>query len=71
MEIQEKLNQNGRHVFQVLAFPSNQFGNQEPKVINNLSEFLIFILIRKMQIFKHGLKKNIIVIFPYLLKMQL
>ncbi|CAF1127338.1 unnamed protein product [Adineta ricciae] len=28
--IQEKLNKANRNVFQVLAFPSNQFGNQEP-----------------------------------------
>ncbi|CAF0924598.1 unnamed protein product, partial [Didymodactylos carnosus] len=28
--LQQKLN-TGRNVFQVLAFPSNQFGNQEPQ----------------------------------------
>ncbi|CAF1583002.1 unnamed protein product, partial [Adineta steineri] len=28
--IQQKLNRGNRNVFQVLAFPSNQFGNQEP-----------------------------------------
>jgi glutathione peroxidase-family protein len=30
--IQSKLNKGNRNIFQVLAFPSNQFGNQEPKV---------------------------------------
>ncbi|CAF1302231.1 unnamed protein product [Rotaria sordida] len=29
--IQQKLNNGGRDIFQVLAFPSNQFGYQEPK----------------------------------------
>ncbi|CAF1347226.1 unnamed protein product [Rotaria magnacalcarata] len=28
--IQEKLNRGNRNIFQVLAFPSNQFGSQEP-----------------------------------------
>lgn len=30
--IQQKLNKGNRNIFQVLAFPSNQFGNQEPNV---------------------------------------
>ncbi|CAF2913930.1 unnamed protein product [Rotaria sp. Silwood2] len=29
--IQQKINNGGRNIFQVLAFPSNQFGYQEPK----------------------------------------